>query len=88
MKALLKKAMKDQDHQAALAAAAAAAHAQAATAAQNQMSKSAQIIGKIIYYFFKYPVAIRTACRNCCTDLEGLNKILDMIGLLFLVSSL
>ena len=87
MKALLKKAMKDQDHQAALAAAA-AAHAQATTAAQNQMSKSAQIIGKIIYYFFKYPVAIRTACRNCCTDLEGLNKILDMIGLLFLVSSL
>ena len=52
MKALLKKAMKDQDHQAALAAAAAAA--QAATAAQNQMSKSAQIIGKIIFYFLKY----------------------------------
>ena len=53
MKALLKKAMKDQDHQAALAAAAAAAAAaaQAATAAQNQMSKSAQIIGKIV---FKY----------------------------------
>ena len=54
MKALLKKAMKDQDHQAALAAAAAAAAAaQAATVAQNQMNKSAQIIGEIIFCFLE-----------------------------------
>ena len=53
MKALLKKAMKDQDHQAALAAAAAAAAAQAATVAQNQMNKSAQIIGEIVFCFLE-----------------------------------
>ena len=47
MKALLKKAMKDQDHQAAMAAAAVAS--QAATAAQVQVTKSALLLGEFLF---------------------------------------